>query len=241
MSDFNLNFSFGDEELFPAVDLTSGMTDLSGNPKTVSPKDIMAYDFSAPPSGVLSTFSTPYTPFDDSPGFSNVSTDTSPIFGSGDVDINNMDSKNWTSLFPSEGDPFAPVADVDAPATSTVAQNQNPIEASPMMRDLSSASASPMVRSGSSPDSINGRSGRHSSSAGVKPRRRERPLKVLEFDTSDPVASKRARNTAAARKSRAKKVQRQEDLEMTIAGLEATIDEQASEIERLRALLSLAG
>lgn len=218
--------------MFSPIDLEASfasLADPSANERTVSPKDLMA-DFSAPPSGALSSFSTPFTPFDDSPGLSNVSTATSPLFAMGDADLG-LDGKNWDSLFPTEGDPFANVAPA-APAPLVTES----IEASPMVRNVSSTSASPMVRNASSPGS-----GRHSSVSGVSARRRERPLKVLDFQTSDPVASKRARNTAAARKSRAKKVQRQEEMEIEIAGLQDTISQQAAEIERLRAMLSLQG
>ncbi|EEP80982.1 cross-pathway control protein A [Uncinocarpus reesii 1704] len=80
-----------------------------------------------------------------------------------------------------------------------------------------------MVRTKSSPGASprNGRSTtRPSSISGVKPRNRDKPLPPIVYDSADPVAAKRARNTEAARKSRARKVEVQEQMERRIAELE---------------------
>jgi hypothetical protein len=58
----------------------------------------------------------------------------------------------------------------------------------------------------------------------VNARKRDKPLPPIVVDESDAVALKRARNTAAARKSRAKKVNEREDMEGRIAELEAEVE-----------------
>ena len=60
--------------------------------------------------------------------------------------------------------------------------------------------------------------------AGVNARKRDKPLPPIVVDENDTVALKRARNTAAARKSRAKKVAERDDLEAKIADLEAQVE-----------------
>ena len=84
-----------------------------------------------------------------------------------------------------------------------------------------------MVASASSPGASprSGRSGRHSSVSGVKARNRDKPLPPIVYDASDPVAVKRARNTEAARKSRARKLELQESMERRIAELEKQLEE----------------
>ena len=67
--------------------------------------------------------------------------------------------------------------------------------------------------------------GRHSSVAGVNSRRRDKPLPpIIVDDPADTTAMKRARNTLAARKSRERKAQRLDDLELKIAKLEEERD-----------------
>jgi len=62
---------------------------------------------------------------------------------------------------------------------------------------------------------------RHSSSSGVAPRKRSTPLPpIVVADQSDTIAIKRARNTLAARKSRARRVEKFEELEKRIEDLE---------------------
>ena len=77
-----------------------------------------------------------------------------------------------------------------------------------------------MQRSESTPS----QSGRHSSINGVRSRRREKPLPVLDYSKEqNPATRKRMKNTEAARKSRAKKQERVELMQERIDELEAEV------------------
>ncbi|KAI1995520.1 General control protein [Ophidiomyces ophidiicola] len=168
---------------------------------TVSPKDLML-DSSAPPSASFTDLSTPSF---DSPGY--FSQDTSPLFGMEELGPGH---ENWESLFP---------------ADSVLAKMDTKVEDKPAMAP---ASAPPMTRTPSSPGASPkaGRvSTRPSSISGVKPRNRDKPLPPIVFETADPIAAKRARNTEAARKSRARKVEAQDKMERRIAELEKDLAE----------------
>lgn len=183
---------------------------------TVSPKDLVV-DASAPPSTSFTDLSTP--PSFDSPGL--FSHDASPMFPV-DQELG-PGHEEWESLFPANDAFSLPVEDVSN-AIPTLPKTQP--SASPMVRTTSS----PMVRTASSPGESpkpgSGRSStKHSSVAGVNPRRREKPLPPIVYDPDDPVAVKRARNTEAARKSRARKLARQESMERRIAELEKDLAE----------------
>jgi hypothetical protein len=86
----------------------------------------------------------------------------------------------------------------------------------------------------SSPISATG-GAKPSSVAGISRSRKE--LSPIAFDPSDPVAAKRARNTEAARKSRAKKLQRQMSAEAQIAELRRQLEESRAENAKLKAQL----
>jgi hypothetical protein len=180
----------------------------AGQPlETVSPKDLMM-DASAPPSASFTDLSTPSF---ESPGlFSN---DTSPMFPV-DQELG-PGHEEWDSLFPVTDAFSVPVDDVTA-AISALSKAK-PV-ASPMTRDVSSPGESPNPGSGRS-------STKHSSVSGVGSRRREKPLPPITYDSGDPIALKRARNTEAARKSRARKMARQDAMERRIAELEKNLEE----------------
>jgi hypothetical protein len=196
--------------MFSPYQLPQGFT-TTGSPAglptgTVSPTDLMM-DASAPPSTSFTDLSTPSF---ESPGlFSN---DTSPMFAS-DHDLG-PGHEEWDSLF-SSADTFGIPEDVGA---SFSALPKSGLAASPMIRSASSP--------GQSPGSPSDRSSRkHSSVAGVNARRRDKPLPPIAIDTSDPIAVKRARNTEAARKSRARKLERNDAMESRIADLEKSLEE----------------
>ncbi|KAL1962819.1 hypothetical protein VTN77DRAFT_9094 [Rasamsonia byssochlamydoides] len=174
---------------------------------TVSPKDLMV-DASAPPSTCFTDLSTPSF---DSPGL--FSHDTSPMFPV-DQELG-PGHEEWDSLFP-VNDAFSLPVDEVSTAISALAKTK-PSE-SPMVRTASSPGESPNPGSGRS-------STKHSSVSGVSSRRREKPLPPITYDANDPVAVKRARNTEAARKSRARKLARQESMERRIAELEKSLAE----------------
>lgn len=171
-------------------------------PSTVSPKDIMVDSMSAPPSGAFTDLTTPGTSTFESP-YTAHSTETSPLF------MDNLspddDPDKWPSLF---GEIEEPEHHPPAPKPSHVAPT--------------------MSRNDSSPGQSSSRSshqGRHSFTAGVAPRRRDKPLPAITVeDPSDTVAVKRARNTLAARKSREKRMERTEALVSQVGDLEAEVE-----------------
>lgn len=188
---------------FTAVN-DSGVTGQSTG--TISPKDLMM-DASAPPSTSFTDLSTPSF---ESPGlFSN---DTSPMFPV-DQELG-PGHEEWDSLFP-VNDSFAPPMDEITVALTAAVKTAPP--ASPMIRNPSSP--------GYSPNSDSVKAKNYSSVAGVNSRRREKPLPPIKVDSSDPVAVKRARNTEAARKSRARKVEKNDAMERRIADLEKSLEE----------------
>ncbi|QVM12080.1 hypothetical protein D8B26_006716 [Coccidioides posadasii str. Silveira] len=172
--------------------------------QTVSPNDLMM-DSSAPPSTSFTDMSTPSF---ESPGY--FSHDTSPLIAT-DSDLG-PGHEEWESLFPVES-AMLPKFDEKVPLCSPKAPSAL---ITPMTRTASSPGASPRnSRSSTRPSSI----------SGVKPRNRDKPLPPIVYDTSDPVAAKRARNTEAARKSRARKVELQEQMERRIAELEKALED----------------
>ena len=174
-------------------------------------------DASAPPSATFTDLSTP--PSFESPGY--FSQDTSPMFTELEFPAGH---EQWDPLFPTnDTDAFSAAFDSTA---MEVAAAMPPPKAS-----LPPVPPSPVVNAPSSPapqpapsPSSRASSAKPSSVAGVNARQRK-PLPVIKYDSSDPVAVKRARNTEAARKSRARKLQRQDELERRIAELEKSLEE----------------
>lgn len=204
-ADFDLNSELTKFESFnhpaPAYDSV----------QTISPKDIMVDTLSAPPSTTYTNLTTPGTSYIDSPLFIATSTDTSPLFGHENL---GADADNWAPLFNDDNNQHV------APDVS-----YDEIEDSP----TSNAYVAPMMsRHDSSPGQSSSRSshqGRHSFASGVNPRRRDKPLPAITIDDPhDTVAIKRARNTMAARKSRQKRVERNEELEQKVRELEIKVD-----------------
>lgn len=197
---------------FSAASFATVNDPLTGQPPgTVSPKDLMGD--SAPPSTSFTDLSTPSF---DSPGY--FSQDTSPLFAA-DAELG-PGHESWDSLFP-VNDAFSNSNLDEANLLTTSSKLSKDVPpSSPMIRNGSSPGQSPSVSRGSGSGS-----GRQSSVSGVNSRRREKPLKPLNYDATDPVAVKRARNTEAARKSRARKVERQDQMERRIADLEKSLEE----------------
>lgn len=178
--------------------------------QTVSPKDIMMDTLSAPPSTTYTNLTTPGTSYMDSPLYLAGSTDTSPLF---DHDHLGADADSWAPLFP------------DDINQHVAAEPRDRVSESP----TSNAHVAPMMsRHDSSPGKSSSRSshqGRHSFTSGVNPRKRDKPLPAITVDDPhDTVAIKRARNTMAARKSRQKRVERNEELLALVADLEKKVD-----------------
>ena len=172
----------------------------------VSPQDVLLDTYSAPTSSVMTNLSTPGTYLGDSP-FINTSANPSPLF---EQDYFGDDTSTWAPLFPTEGDTSSGAV----LASNPFAFESMEVAAPPMSRNQSSGQSS----RGSHP-------GRHSSSTGVNARKRSNPLPPITVDDpSDSVAVKRARNTAAARKSRARKLEKMEEMAETIERLTAERD-----------------
>jgi len=174
------------------------------SPTTVSPQSLFLNDanLSAPNSSVLSALTSPSLA-NDSPLWAS-DFDFSPNFEVVDLDATVPD---WYPLFAASG------ADIASPLPPGNASPAVPNAAClSQRREASSFNSSRPVR-------------RNSSIAGVAPRNRNKPLPPMVVeDSSDVVAMKRARNTLAARKSRERKAQRMEDLELEIARLTAERD-----------------
>ncbi|KAL5334715.1 hypothetical protein BJX70DRAFT_411082 [Aspergillus crustosus] len=194
---------------------------------TISPKDLMM-DASAPPSASFTDLSTPSF---ESPGY--FSNDTSPMFGT-DLDLA-PGHEEWDSLFPSQDGlslPFDPASLEIAASLSELQEVKAEVPASPAVQSVSSPGRSPAPSRGSVT--------KHSNVAGVNARR-SKPLPPIRFDDSDPIAAKRARNTEAARKSRARKLERQGDLERQIAELQKQLADTEQREQYWKALAQSRG
>ncbi|KAJ6149416.1 hypothetical protein N7471_000615 [Penicillium samsonianum] len=149
-----------------------------------------------------------------------------------DMDI--AGHEEWPSLFDHSSDHLNAfdLATLDV-ATAFPTEEKKPalpISMSPVSpRAKRSTTSSPVPASGTV---------KHSSVAGVNARSRKN-LTPVEFDPNDPIAAKRARNTEAARKSRAKKMERQYTSERRIEDLQKVIAERDAEIAKLKAQLQI--
>ena len=201
------NGSFDFELMAPSGDAFPAVT---GGGATISPKDLIYH--SMPPSTTFTNLSTPGSTFLETPAEDY---QTSPLFSDA------MDSFTYPSLFTEDTDTPAPVKMERLSSSSQVVVHPG---GEPNRKRSSTIASSPL---------INGT--RHSSVAGVNARKRDKPLPPILVDQDDPVALKRARNTAAARKSRAKKVEEREGLEGTISALQARVAELEAERDQWKA------
>ncbi|SMR44918.1 unnamed protein product [Zymoseptoria tritici ST99CH_1A5] len=188
---------FDDFELMPAGNSFGSLDDSIVNAGTISPKDLL--NDSVPPSTSFTNLTTPGSTLLDTPD----DYETSPLF------TDSMAADNsWFSLFPEESDVMPSMERTSSnhvivhPGGEGIPRKRSSTQASPTF--------SPAVR--------------HSDVAGVNARKRDKPLPPIVVDEADPVALKRARNTAAARKSRAKKVMEKDELEAEIADLKAQVE-----------------
>lgn len=165
---------------------------------TISPKDLLMDGGSVPPSAAFTNLTTPGSAYLDTP---DDFIETSPMFDSLDA------PETWPSLFPEDVQ-----ASPAAPEMSRTVSNSSQIVVHPGGQSRKrSSNASPLT------STI-----RPSSVAGIS--KREKPLPAIVVDPNDPVAVKRARNTAAARKSREKKFTEMETYRQKIAELEQEVE-----------------
>lgn len=176
----------------------TAINDGAVNAGTISPKDLL--NDSVPPSTSFTNLTTPGSTFLETPD----DYQTSPLFTDSMAAEN-----NWFSLFPEDNM-------TDAAPMERTSSNQIMVHpGGEGNRKRSSVNVSPTPFSPVV---------KHSAVAGVGARKRDKPLPPILVNEADPVALKRARNTAAARKSRAKKVQERDELETQIADLQAEVE-----------------
>lgn len=182
----------------PSYDGSMSSTPGSMDNFVVSPNQLQLDHFSAPNSAAMTTLTTPSLP-NDSPDLFD-SYETSPF-----VNGNEIDSNNWFSLFdnqpvPNAGlnmDGVSPTEPEDTSKTENVSK--------PRAESDGSHSTKAFVK--------------RVSDGGVTKSKKPLPNIIIE-DENDSVAVKRARNTMAARKSRARRAEKIEYLEKRVQDLE---------------------
>jgi len=193
------------QSLFGFSSSASGSTTNMG---TVSPQDLLIHSpfMSAPNSTTFTALTSPSV-YDESPDMGG--SFASPFLESGDFDTG---SAHYSGpLFPPPVNVGPQASQKPASAEQSAASKSDDREVAAALHRRKSSGTSPT-------------SSRPSSVAGVGSGRRDKPLPDIKVDENDPVAVKRARNTLAARKSRARKAQRLEELEEQIKQLTAERD-----------------
>lgn len=200
-------------------------------PGTVSPSDLMnsgdAYIMSNPASTAFPNLHTPDSSYLESPALASSGLNTSPMDnGLLDSSLNFADLDTMAPLFPPELDQFGHQMPDEKPVSNTSFSSLNSARSS-------SSNASPMVRQKSSP----GRppapypanvphARKHSESAGISKSKTatRKSLPEIEVNSEDDrETAKRKKNTAAARKSRQRKVEMNEAMEAEINRLRAIV------------------
>jgi general control protein GCN4 len=233
MADFDhmyLPGSFGSGDAF---DFTAADFDVNV-PGTVSPSDLMnnggdSYIMSNPASTAFPNLNTPDSSYLESPALASSGLNTSPMDnGLLDSTLNFPELDSMVPLFPPGLDQFGQQMSDEKPARNTSFTSVNSTRSA-------SSNASPMVRQKSSP----GRppapypanvphARKHSESAGISKKASRKLLPEIAIDSEDDKeTAKRKKNTAAARKSRQRKVDMTEAME--------------SEINRLRSIILRMG
>ncbi|KAI9722259.1 MAG: hypothetical protein M1812_001731 [Candelaria pacifica] len=180
---------------------------------TVSPHDLFQDpSTSAPPSTSFTDLTSP-SMFEESPDLLDDSFETSPLFTNSDNELG-AGGTDWYTLFPGAS------GAIDASPN----ENVEPVNTSTFNATVETHSTRRKLSTGHSPPSGRG-SYKHSSISGVSAKKRDKPLPpIVVEDLNDTTAMKRARNTAAARKSRQKKVEKFEELEQKIHDLESQVE-----------------
>lgn len=202
--------------------------DFEAAPGTVSPSDLLnngdGYIMSNPASIAFPNL-TPDSSFLESPAMASSGLNTSPMDTLLDDTLNFNELDAMAPLFPAEHDQFASQLLEQKPVHNTSFTSVNSARSS-------SSNASPMVRQKSSP----GRPPapypanvphvrKHSESSGItKSKTSRKALPEIEVvSDDDKETAKRKKNTAAARKSRQRKVELNEAMEAEINRLRAII------------------
>lgn len=201
-------------------------------PGTVSPSDLFnntgdSYIMSNPASTAFPNLHTPDSSFLESPALASSGLNTSPMDnGLLDSTLNFHELDHMAPLFPPDLDQFAQQLPDEKPVHNTSFTSVNSARSS-------SSNASPMVRQKSSP----GRPPapypanvphvrKHSDTAGISKSNKAARKSLPEIEVAsedDRETAKRKKNTAAARKSRQRKVELNEAMETEINRLRAII------------------
>lgn len=189
---------------------------------------------------------------DDSNGYNGT-----PMFDDLDfmIDGNKVNSKeDWVSLFKDDdpvdakfagkeeslddlvGDDFKESFDF-IPVVPKVKQLETP--ATPMLNTPIMDEFTPLESTQSmQPKGTKRESVDHLGCVSYIKKQRSQPLKPISLETSDPIAMKRARNTEAARRSRARKMERMGQLEEKVEELIQDKTSLQDEVSRLREILT---
>ncbi|KAF3123016.1 hypothetical protein TWF703_001034 [Orbilia oligospora] len=220
--EFNKRQRNMEEELLSLAALEA--SPFHANDMTFSPNGPLFHDFS-PFIGTLHTGRTNDTLDDSSP------MDT-PLFG-----LDDGIPEEWPTLFPTE-DAINPSSSTDIlvnPAALMIGGESSstpPLTAIIPSRQFSNDSnnsrtpPSPSMKSRSASNAQ-----KRSSLTGISRRKAAADLPPVQFDPSNPVDIKRARNTMAARKSRARRVEKMEELAEAVEKLQAEAQQLKEEKE----------
>jgi len=171
--------------------------------------------------------------------FDPIDEEVSPMFEEVELDV-----ENWSSLF--ENDEL----EVPNPNSSIQFNNEIKQESIKIPSPSPSQSPPPPTKRSSSEASLDLPCSKKSNSSpdvdslGIIPynrKQRSQPLSPIIIENSDPISAKRARNTEAARRSRARKMERMNQLEDKVEILVKKNYELEEELERLRGLLKQSG
>lgn len=166
--------------------------------------------------------------------------DQTPMFDDLDfiLDGSKVNQKDdWVSLFKDETQPEgASVNDEDLADLFAEDVKEEPVKVQP-----SKQLETPMTPMLKTPSLEKKRPRVDSVVSYSKRPRAELPMRPVSADPEDPVALKRARNTEAARRSRARKMEKMTQLEDKVSELTEEKDGLALEVKRLRCLLDQHG
>ncbi|CAB4254075.1 similar to Saccharomyces cerevisiae YEL009C GCN4 Basic leucine zipper (bZIP) transcriptional activator of amino acid biosynthetic genes in response to amino acid starvation [Maudiozyma barnettii] len=192
--------------------------------------------------------------------FFSSSTDSTPMFEYDTIETSNNDPKEWTSLFDNDI-PVVTEEDVmsNDKAVEATEANVSGLE-SFEMASMTSFLPTPIIedeellsmktKSIKKNAALTGRISKKSSCSTTNDKidhlgvvaynrkARTAPLTPVITASDDPVTLKRARNTEAARRSRARKLQRMNQLEDRVETLLSKNSELENEVARLKSLLS---
>ncbi|ODV66447.1 hypothetical protein HYPBUDRAFT_153288 [Hyphopichia burtonii NRRL Y-1933] len=181
--------------------------------------------------------------------------DHTPMFDELDfiIDGSKVNSKDdWVSLFgdhQNNGEDLSStivkdedldeVLFMEPPQTTTTQSSPESFDSTPIMDDVSQSTKASSIKSNriSKPK----KKVDHLGVTAFAKKQKAQDLDPIAIDSSDPAALKRAKNTEAARRSRARKMERMSQLEKKVEDLLNDKTSLENEVIRLRELLSMNG